>query len=205
MAVTYSQNGVIVRNTSGGFDTSPNLSTYQLHNDIVQGRIIHTFGNGVFRTCTIDTNSYNLVEISIHFIINGWNVSDNQFHTGQWDDSGTWKWIASSFNDSGTSYSWGFNGTLFDTPSLQVYIGDEIVERHIVDKLNNKAKVVIVRNGRMLYESEHAVTVNNIGSLQFNMLGVRVSAWVEGRVSLGTFIFDGSYIKGNGQIIWGLS
>jgi uncharacterized protein (TIGR02145 family) len=182
------------------------LSIQSLTDNIVNGRITNTSSNqGIFLIPQIDYDSYSVWERNFRFVINAFNQYDNAVYSGEFftGNISIPSPMGAAYNPNGCYI--GNAGTIIETiTGLTFQVGDEIEENFVVDNTNDVIKWKVLRNGVEVVDKIYNNTIVSVGSRMFYVFGMRFSNPSPGYNSKCTFIFDGSYIKGDGQLLWGL-
>jgi hypothetical protein len=182
------------------------LSILSLTDNIVNGRVTNTSStNGVFFIPEFPYVSYDTIERNFRFIINNFNAEDNRILVGEY-----WTGSLTTYSPVVTSYTpttafLGLQGDDDTITGLSFAIDDEIEENLLIDRVNNTIRLKVKKNGTQIIDKTYQNKVVNIGTRKFYVLGLRLETSYPGYNGPGTFIFDGSYIKGDGNLIWGLS
>jgi hypothetical protein len=184
------------------------LSILSLTDNIENGRCTNTSTNqGIFLIPEIAYDSYDIIERNFRFVIDAFNQYDNRAFPGEY-----WTGSLSIYNPFYTSYEPNRCGIGTSSADIEIIgesfsVGDEIEEKVIIDNANSILKWKVVRNGVEVINKTYQNQTILIGTRRFYVFGLRFSnpAPAAGYNSRCTFIFDGSYIKGDGNLIWGLS
>lgn len=199
-------------NLISGIPTSDvnKLSILSLTDNIVNGMVTNTSSNqGVFLIPQIDYDSYGVWERNFRFIINAFNQYDNRAYPGEFFTGNI-----SIANPFGTSYSpvaCAIGTSAGDIELIQgmtFQVGDEIEENIVVDNTNDVLQWKVIRNGVEVVNRTYNNIVISVGSRRFYVFGLRFTSPTPpapGYNSKCTFVFDRSYIKGDGDVLWGFT
>ena len=210
MAVAYSQNGVIVKQTdTDWFSGSPNFSMYELNQPIIEGTITNQYTNyGIFKTPSFNFSQFNLIEQNVKYQILGWNA-DNLVFAGQFKTSTSSKNYGLTLYIAADKFilDYYLNGDQsgiihLEEISHSFSIGDIIENKLIIDKQNSTIYAKIKQNGNIIFDKTYTnINITYIDT-QFYFFGIRFSD-VANYASPAKLFLDSTNFKNENGIIWG--
>ncbi len=208
MAVTYSQNGVIVR-PNDWFGDSPNFSMYGLQQPIIEGTITNpTINSNLFTTPTFNFSQFNIVEQNIKYQILGWN-NDNSATNGQyWTGNLNYFYGILNFcSPTACSFVYWINADLNNETNIDLVngtfsINDIIEQKTIVDKQAHTVYIKFKQNGNLLLDNTYTNINVTFLDTYFSFFGLRFSG-PTGYCTNAKLFLDSTNFKNENGVIWG--
>lgn len=188
------------------FSSSPNMSMTEITDSIIYGRIKNTSNNqGVFKIPAFNYDNCNYIEYSMRYVIDGFNSGDGSVLIGQLFTGSISIDSPLSMSNNRTQFGIAINGVTNFINDLSFNVGDEVKISLKLDKPNSKAIISLFANGFVVVENLEFAGINgNLGTREFYVFGLRFDNPSPGYNGIATLIFDGTYIKIDNSLVWGI-